>query len=112
MASAQAQGILNLSQQGFGPKPGITNMGREGGKEGGRGRPPRLGIHGSNGCFPSKSKSEKGPESPDRTGDPRGSQNSPGHLVALASALTSGPTPPRARIPVGSGRISKGVISG
>lgn len=36
MASAQAQGILNLSQQGFGPKPGITNVGREGGKERGR----------------------------------------------------------------------------
>jgi hypothetical protein len=37
VASAQAQGILNLSQQGFGPKPGITNVGREGGKEEGGG---------------------------------------------------------------------------
>lgn len=33
----EAQGILYLSQQGFGPKPGITNVGREGGKEGGGG---------------------------------------------------------------------------
>lgn len=49
VASAQAQGILNLSQQGFGPKPGITNVGRESGKEGGEGT-PQLGIHGSNGC--------------------------------------------------------------
>lgn len=38
MASAQAQGILYLGQQGFGPKHGITNVGREGGKEGGRER--------------------------------------------------------------------------
>lgn len=38
VASAQAWGILNLSQEGFGPKPGITNVGREGGKrrEGGK----------------------------------------------------------------------------
>lgn len=44
VASAQAQGILNLSQQGFGPKPGITNVGRERGKEGGRRGKGRLSL--------------------------------------------------------------------